>query len=98
MPWRKRYPAFLDQLLTPVDVVRPTRERRVGHQVQGERGDVAGADHAADREGAAELLPARLYLIAEQPRRERRVDEAGGDQVHAHRGDLEREGGDELGH
>ena len=44
---------------------------------------------------ARSSLAALLELVAEQRRRQRRVDEAGGDQVDAHRRELEREVGDE---
>ena len=43
----------------------------------------------------AQLLAPRLQLIAEERRRQRRVDEAGGDQVDADGCDLEREAGRE---
>ena len=39
-----------DELLAAVDVVRRARERRVGHQVHGERRDVVRADHPPDRQ------------------------------------------------
>src|SRR3954452_8538428 len=83
----------LDELLAPVDVIRRAGQRRVRHQVHGERRDVAGTHDAADRERAAELLAPRVDLAAQQPGGQRRVDEAGGDQVHAHRRDLERQAG-----
>ena len=39
----------------------------------------------------AELLAARVELVAEERCRQRRVDEAGGDQVHPDRCELERQ-------
>ena len=81
----------LDELLAAVDVVRCACERRVDHEVDGERGDVGRADHAPDRQRRAELFAARVQLVAEDRRRQRCVDEPGRDQVHAHRCELERE-------
>ena len=46
---------------------------------------------------ARSSLAARLELVAEQRCRQRRVDEAGGDQVDPDRGDLERQAGGESG-
>ncbi len=63
--------------------------------MHGERRDVGWLDHAPDRQGGAELVAARLQLIAEECRGQRRVDEAGRDEVDPDRGELEREvGGD----
>ena len=59
--------------------------------MDGERGDVGRADDAADRQRRAELLATRVELVAEERRRQRRVDEPGGDQVDADRRELERE-------
>src|ERR1700733_9283726 len=81
----------LYELLTTVEVIRRSGHRRVRHQVNGQGGDVRWADHAADRECRAELLASRIQLIAEQGGRKRSIDEAGGDQVDAHRGQFERE-------
>src|SRR3954452_25294149 len=44
------------QLLAAVDVVGGAGERRVGHDVHGERGDVGRAHHAADRQRGPELV------------------------------------------
>ena len=66
----------LDQLLAAVDVVGRAGERGVAHQVHGERGDVLRPDDAPDRQRGAQLLAARVELVAEQRRRQRRVDEA----------------------
>jgi hypothetical protein len=57
--------------------------------VNRERGDVAGADDTADRQGGAELGAARIELVAEERRGERRVDEPRCDQVDAYRRELE---------
>src|SRR5215831_6726999 len=73
----------LDELLTAVDVEGRTRDRRVRHEMDGQCGDVGRADDAPDRQRLAELLAAFLQLIAEDRRRQRRVDEPGRDQVHA---------------
>jgi Major Facilitator Superfamily len=55
-----------DELLAAVDVVRRAGERRVGHDVNSQRGHVGGADDAADRESRTQLVPAVLELISEQ--------------------------------
>ena len=65
--------------------------RRLRHEVDGERGDVRRADDAPDRERRAELLAARVELVAEERGRQRRVDEPGGDEVDPDRRDLERQ-------
>ena len=57
----------------------------------------AGSTHAADRQRGAELLAARLEPVAEQRRGQRRVDEAGGDEVDPDRRELEREVGGQRG-
>ena len=79
-------------MLPTVDVVRRASERRVAHNVDGERGDVSGPDDAADRERRPQLIAALLESISEQRCRQRSVDEAGGDEVDADRRELEREG------
>ena len=86
-----------DELLAAVDVVRRPGEGGVGHEVHGERGDVGRPDDAPDRQRGAELVAARVELVAEQRRRQRGVDEAGGDQVDADRRELEREAGRQGG-
>lgn len=55
-----------DELLSAVDVVGRAGERGVGHDVDGERGDVGGTDDAADGERRAQLVPALLELVSEQ--------------------------------
>jgi hypothetical protein len=60
--------------------------------VDGERGDVGGADNATDRERRPQLTPALVESVPEQRCRQRGVDEAGGDEVDANRRELEREG------
>jgi hypothetical protein len=52
-------------LLPAVDVVRRAGERGVCHDVDGERGDVGGANDAADRERGAQLVAALLESISE---------------------------------
>ena len=51
-----------DELLPTVDVVRRAGERRVGHDVDGERGDVGGTDDAAEltRTGASSSASAAV--------------------------------------
>ena len=84
-----------EQLLAAVDVVRRAGQRRVGHEVDREGGDVRGADDAADRERRPELLAALVELIAQDRRRQGRVDEARRDDVDADRRELEGEVRDE---
>jgi hypothetical protein len=55
-------------MLAAVDVIRLAREGRVGHDVDGQRGDVDGRNHAADRERGAELIAAVFERIAERRR------------------------------
>ena len=56
----------LDELLAAVDVEGRAGDRGVGHEVDGQCGDVGWADEAADRQRGAELLAALVDLIAEQ--------------------------------
>jgi len=56
-------------MLAAADVIRPAGEGRVGHDVDGQRGDVGGLDHAADRERGAELIAAVFEGTAERRRR-----------------------------
>src|SRR5262245_47902372 len=91
-PWMT--PSFVsvpDQLLAAVDVVRGSGDRRVGHEVNGERGDVGRADDTPDRQRRTKLLAACVEPVGEDRRRERCVDEAGGDRVHADGRYLQRE-------
>ena len=44
------WPGSGDELLTAVDVIRRPGERRVDHDVHGERGHVGRGDHPADRQ------------------------------------------------
>lgn len=60
--------------------------------MDGERGDVGGANDTADRERGPQLIPAFLESISEQRCRQRGVDEAGGDEVDANRRELKGEG------
>jgi len=55
-----------DELLPAVDVVRRAGECRVAHDVDSERGDVGGADDAADRKRRAQLIAALLESISQQ--------------------------------
>ncbi len=81
----------LDELLAAVDVEGRAGDRRVRHEVDGQCGDVGRADDASDRQRRAELFAARVQPVAEDRRRQRRVDEPGRDQVHADGRELERE-------
>src|SRR3954468_9288785 len=86
-----------DELLPAVDVVGRAGQRGVRHEVDGERGDVVGSDDATDGQRRAKFVPALVELTAEQRRRQRRVYEAGRDQVDADGRDLEREVRDQRG-
>src|SRR6266545_2022035 len=81
----------LDELLTAVDVEGRAGDRRVGHEVDGQRGDVGRTDDASDRQRRTKLLAARVQLVAEEGRRQRCVDESGRDQIDADGRELERE-------
>ena len=81
----------LNVLLAAVDVVGRARHRRVRHQVDGERRDILRAHDAADGVGGSELLAPGVEIVAEQGRRQRRVDESRGDQVDADGGELKGE-------
>src|SRR5262249_60060008 len=78
-----------NDLLATIDVVGRPGEGGVRHQVDGERGDVRGADDAPDGKRGAELVAALFELLSEQRRRQWRVDESGGDEVEADGGELE---------
>src|SRR5215472_4265099 len=91
------HPSPLDELLAAVDVVGGAGNRRVRHEVNGQCGDVLRADDASDRQRRAELLAARVQLVAEERRRERSVDESGGDQVDPDGRELDGQIGYECG-
>ena len=78
-----------EQVLAAVNVAGRARERRVRHYVHGERSDVRRPDGAPDRERRSELITAIFEVVAEQRRRQRCVDEAGGDQLDADRSEFE---------
>jgi len=80
-----------DELLPAVDVVRRAREGGVAHDVYGKRSDVGRFDNAPDGKRGAQLIAAVFELIAQDRRRQRRVDEAGGDEVDADGCELERQ-------
>jgi len=65
----------LDELLPAVDIEGRAGDRRVRHEVDGQCGDVGRADDAPDRQRRAELLATRVQLVAQDRRRQRRVDE-----------------------
>src|SRR5882724_9886589 len=76
-----------DELLAAVDVVCRAGEGGVGHEVNGERRDVGGSDDPPDGERRAQLLAPGVESLGGEVRgRQRGVDEAGGDEVHANRG------------
>src|SRR5262245_15554914 len=79
------------ELLAAVDVVGAACERRVRHEVHGERGDVRRANDTPDRQRRPKLLSARGQLIAQQRCRKRRVHEPGCDEVDADGCEFERE-------
>ena len=56
----------LEELLAAVYVGGRAGERRVDHEVHGERSHVGGSDDAADGERGAELLAPLVESIAEQ--------------------------------
>src|SRR5262249_38539837 len=53
-----------EELLAAVHVVGRAGESRVGHEVDGERGDVARFDDAPDGERGAELVAAVVEFVA----------------------------------
>src|SRR5262249_21331571 len=82
-----------DEPLTSVDVIGRAGDGGVDHEVNGEGGEVGWLDHPPDRQGCAQLLTPGLDVlrVLEVRRRERGVDEAGLDEVDAHRSELQRE-------
>src|SRR5262249_55438832 len=82
--------ASLDKLLTAVDVVGSAGESRVRHEVDGERRYIGSIDDSADRQRRAKLVPSLSESVAEQRRRQWRVDNAGRDEVDADRREFER--------
>ena len=56
--------------------------------MHGERGDVGGSDDAANGQRGPQLVAALLNAVSEQRCRQRSIDEAGGDEVDAHRCEL----------
>jgi len=65
--------------------------------VDGEGGDVGGADDAADGVGGAEVAAAFFQLVAEERGGERSVHKAGGDEIDANGGELKSEASYERG-
>ena len=55
-----------DELLAAVDVVGGPGERRVAHDVDGERGDVIWPDDSSDGECRAQLVTPLFEVTAEQ--------------------------------
>jgi len=53
-----------DKLLASVDVERRARQRRVAHDVNGERGGVAWSDDATARQRRAELIAPLVEIDA----------------------------------
>jgi Alpha/beta hydrolase family len=62
---------------------RSRRDRSVDHEVNGQRGEVLRADHAPGRQRRAQLLAPGVEALREERSRQRRVDEARGDEVDA---------------
>jgi hypothetical protein len=56
----------LDELLAAVDVVRRAGQSGVGHEVNGERGDVGRSDDPPDRERRPQVLAAGIEPVSEQ--------------------------------
>ena len=83
--------SFVDELLAAVDVEGRAGDRGVGHEVDGQCGDVGRADDAADRQRGTELLAVLVDLIAGQRGRQRRAGKACRDQVDPDGRDLERQ-------
>src|SRR5215472_8901041 len=63
----------VDELLAAVDVEGRAGHRGVGHEVDGQCGDVGRADDAADRQRGAELLAVLVDLVAGQRGWQRRA-------------------------
>jgi hypothetical protein len=82
--------AISDELLSAIDVVGRAREGRVGHDVYSERGDVGWSDDAPDGKRGAKLIAPVFEFIAEERRRQRCVDETGGDDVDSDGRELKR--------
>ena len=53
-----------EDLLAAVDVVGRAAERRIGHDVHGERGDVGRTDDPPDRQRGAQLIAALVKFTA----------------------------------
>ena len=87
-----------DELLPAVDVVGRARERGVGHEMHGQRGDVGRPDDAPDRKRGAQLARGahRADRRAATPTAAVST-KPGGDQIDADRRELERQVGDEGG-
>src|SRR5271155_4916140 len=94
-----RRPLYLagDELLPAVNVVRRASERRVAHDVYGERGDVGRFDDAPDGKRGAKVIAAVFKFIAEERCRQRCVNEASGDEVDSDGREFERQVGGEGG-
>ena len=58
--------ALLHELLAAVDVVCCAGERRVGHQMDGQCGNVGGADYPPDGKSRAQFSAARVKAISEE--------------------------------
>src|SRR5271154_4691331 len=85
------------ELLSAVNVVGCACEGGIGHDVYGERGHIRRSDYASDGKGGAKLVATLFELIAQQFRGERRVHEAGGNDVDSHRCDFKRQAGGQGG-
>jgi len=78
-----------DVLLPAVDIVGRAGKSRVRHNVDCKRGNVGRLENSPDGKGLSQLLATTFKVIAEQRCRQRRVDEASGDQVDTDGRELE---------
>jgi hypothetical protein len=84
-----------DQSLSAVDVVCRAGDRGVDHEMNRECGDVGWSDHTPDWKRGAQFISPGFEPVAEERRRQRGVDKAGGDEVDPNGCELKGEGGRE---
>src|SRR5215813_3212091 len=97
--WRRCVSSLAgDELLSAVDIIGRAGEGRVDHDVHGKCGDVGRFDDAPDGKRRTQLLASGIEAIAEKRRRQRGIDETGGDQIDSDRRELEREAGGQRRH
>src|ERR1700761_2361615 len=85
------YASSLQKLLASIDVVGDSRDRSVHHEMDRERGEGGRTDHSTDGQRFPELLATRVQLITQNRCRQRRVNEAGRNQVYPDGRQLKRE-------